>query len=67
MSTTLSILLELHAASSALQRAHATAVNNGRPDLAAAIHAAGERVATAVGTLVVEESKKRRPMLEVVP
>lgn len=57
---TLISLLELHAASAALQRAHRAAVDNGDTALAAETLDLGERVAKAIGGLVVREAQRNR-------
>ena len=45
-------LLELHQASSALERAHASAIDAGFTDLAASIRSAQQQVTAAVGETV---------------
>ena len=66
MTQRLALLLELHQASAALQRAHIAAVNAGRTELAASLHEQGIVVAKLIGAFVVEEAKRMRAPLQVV-
>jgi len=53
------ILLEIHAASNALQLGHRAAVRAGETELAAAFLTAGESVAICAGKLVKAMAMKR--------
>ena len=56
---TLSALLECHAASDAIKRAHDALVKDGLTASAQLLHQAGQQVFTALGLLVRAEAERR--------